>query len=195
MSQRRRPRLLPRIGATLRTGGQDWDKTVTSSESGITSVLSNPPPSTRSGRRRPPVSVPVVSWLAKQPNFAHPGRPWTDGSPWAPCDRRTRPCCRRSSGTFRQPWGVSRGHPCLGREKCGARGSTAAKPKGRSDAPSHELVVPGALAVVGDLVLLDETAEVLADSALGRGAIGRRAVITAHDEAGDDGGEAAWVTR
>ena len=46
-----------------------------------------------------------------------------------------------------------------------------------------------------DLVLLDETAEVLADSALGRGAIGRRAVITAHDEAGDDGGEAAWVTR
>jgi hypothetical protein len=57
------------------------------------------------------------------------------------------------------------------------------------------VVVPAALAAVGGLVLVDETAVVLAESAFGRGAIGRRAVITAHDQAGDDGGEAAWVTR
>jgi hypothetical protein len=57
------------------------------------------------------------------------------------------------------------------------------------------VVVPAALAVVDDLVLVDETAVVLAEFAFGRGAIGRRGVITAHDEAGDDGGDAAWVTR
>jgi len=49
------------------------------------------------------------------------------------------------------------------------------------------VVVPAALAVVDDLVLVDETAVVLAESAFGRGAIGLRAVLTAHDEAGDDG--------